>query len=858
MNKGVFLTCIFCSFIYLVNAQSIQLKSTFHSIGYTIYNIEDWSSIVDCKVRFKESTSSRWRNGLKPSLNILNHIKELSGSILQVKSATTYDLDIELSYIDSQQVNKSFKYTGIVQTRVEPTITQASSDTLWVSPAGLGGQYSFNNPGSFERLFKNDAGKISCNTLIMCKGGLYNIGNLSFNISLELSLCDPTNSVIKLMGVPGSKVIFDGSDRSLTEQGVKWIITDSSNSIYSAVLPASVSFSTLFLYEGHRLFPYATVYPRQNSLFCNFLLPSYYRVSLSNAASHFGSGFYRNGNNYSIKLMNNENPNNKEIILSKYSRLLGIYNLQKKSPRFLISNIECRYYGKPTINYIAGTSFIESEYDACALEFYNLTNTIVDNCFFNFNTASLYFSGNSDSTLIQNCQLKDETGLWQHGAFKNTSLTITGDINGICDDGKYGRHLEKAFVFFEPGLNEEIEYVIIRNNIIDGIVSGYAARQSEISPFREIDVYNNEFLNCYDATDILGNVVNYRVWNNKFTNNPIVFSMIPFIESGITYSNVGPVYIFRNIVEKQPTRSNPKNLSDNFNPSIYINYNGCEGQRPKVWSTGLKLETGNQPELLRTDIHLYHNTFVTEDSLSYAMFLWRGTWRNIFSKNNIFYSRYGVVNFQGVENAHQLSYQSISDSYYSENTKLGIINKVHGNNSTCSNYYNLESLEKNLRMVSKNFDTNQLAIRGYVINPQFENLQSSDYQLQEKSECINRGVQIPNLNDLINVNYLGSAPDLGALEFDSKSNLLNETLQVDYFRVLTSIIKDFVEIEILDSRLLNTSFLLADINGIVVNEYFVIKNIQKLDIDQSFASGLYFLFSKSDYKSGVKKILVSK
>lgn len=847
---------IFIGFVYSINAQNFQLRSTFNSIGYTIDNIKDWGSVLNTKVKFKESSSGQWRNGLHPSLNILNGKKELNGSILQVESGLSYIVEIEVSYTDSQQVLRNYKVNKTVLTRAEPKLEQNSSDTLWISPNGTGSQYSFHYPGAFDILFKNDAAKIRCNTFIMCKAGIYNVGDLRFNISLELSLCDPMNSVIQLKGAPGEEVIFDGSDRALTAQGVKWVLTDSFNSIYNVVLPSSVSFSTLFLYEGKRLFPYATIYPKQNAIFCNILLPSYFRASLSNANSHFGSGFYRNGNNYSIKLVSGENPNNKEIILSKYSRLLAIYNQQQSSPRFLISNIECRYYGKPVINYNPVTNFIESENDACALEFYNLSNTVIDNCSFKFNTSSLYFYGNSDSTLIQNCQLKDETGLWQHGAFKNTSLTITGDINGICDDGKFGRHLEKAFVFFEPGPNVEVENVIIRNNYIDGIISGYAARQSEISPFREIDVYNNEFVNCYDATDILGNAVNYRIWNNKFTNNPIVFSMIPFTESGIIYSNVGPVYIFRNIIEKQPTRSNPVNLSDNFNPGIYINYNGCEGPRPKVWSTALKFDTGNQPDSLRTDVHLYHNTFVTEDSLSYAMFLWKGTYRNLFSKNNIFYSKYGVVNFQGVENANQLSYHSMNDCYYSESTKIGIINKRHGSNSTCSDYYDLVSLDKNLRAITKNYDTNQLNIIGFIFNPLFKNRQQSNYHLQDKSECINRGELVPNVSDLLSINYFGSGPDIGALEFDPMSIVSDDELKNVKFNITPTICNEHFKIDILERQLFNTSFVLVNLDGIILKEYVITNNVQILPIDQSVSSGVYYVCLKNSLKSMCEKLIV--
>jgi hypothetical protein len=754
--KYIFSSILYFFFLQSSFSQSLRLESTINSIGYYIENANSISNKVSYNIKFKESSATLWRKGIDPSVfNYDGGNKLFTGSILQLKAATNYA--VEVNIIDSVPNIHTVSFTGTIVTRSETNISIPTLDTLWVSPIGKGHSYTVNLPGAVDTLFNLDYVKVRCGTTIVCRGGNYFLGNLTYNVNS--SPCTNENNPIVITSAANELAVFDGSDSSAAATFPNWTVYNASQNIYTAVLPPATSFSALMLYDTLRLFPYATVYTQQ------FLgLNIFYRECLNNCATAFGSGFYRNGNNYYIKLVNGENPNGKKITVSKWNTLWSIRkNGASYNPKFIIKNLAVKNYGKADVTFnIFGA--LNSDISSTSLLFSNMNNVIVDNCNFEYNTNPVAFNGTYDSTIVQNCTIKDQTGKWMHGAFKNTSLTVTGDINWINDNGKYGRGLEKAFVFFDPAANRITKNIIIRKNNINGIVSGIAGRQLETSPVQDVDVYDNTIINCFDATDLIGNIANYRVWNNTISNCIMPFSLIPFSQNGIVYSNTGPAYIFRNVVYKSPSRVNLANAPDNFNPTIYVTYGGCEGPQNKTWSPGLKIQTGLYPANLRTDIHFYHNTMSVEDTLSYNFYIWKSTVKRIISKNNSWNAKFNVVNFEDIANQPNYSFLSLNDNYYSNSNKLGVVNAVHGNLSTCATYNNLDSLDKYLRLQTGSSDTTLLKIRGFNLQPNFTNAATGDFHLNANSPLIDKGEFINNISDVPNENYFDNAPDIGAFE----------------------------------------------------------------------------------------------
>jgi hypothetical protein len=332
------------------------------------------------------------------------------------------------------------------------------------------------------------------------------------------------------------------------------------------------------------------------------------------------------------------------------------------------------------------------------------------------------------------------------------------------------------------------------------------------------------------------------------------FSIIPFSQNNVVYSNTGPAYIFRNIVNKSPERNNLPNLADNFNPSIYISYGGCEGTRNKVWSPGLKIQTGSYPANPRTDIHFYHNTVSVEDTLSYNFYLWKSTAKRIISKNNSWNANFTVANFEDVANQPNYGFRSINDNYFSNKNKLGVVNAQHGNLTTCATYSHLDSLDKYLRLTTTNADTTLLKIRGFNFAPNFVDQANGNFVLNTNSPLIDKGELINNLSDMQNENYFNALPDIGALEKQLAtaitSPLINDITiniypnpSIGAFQIKANKAIKQITIFGLDGKIVYTQSLPALTNSKLINNIF-------------FGKGIYFIKTTfADKQTMTKKIV---
>ena len=753
-------------FVFLINlhGQVLRTTATANSVGYYLEDLSTLSSRFSVQVKFSKKGESS-RVALPPSLLVIANERVIAGSLLQLEAATDYEVNVEV--VDSFPSLKTYNFSQSI--RIEALwVPKPSNDTLWVAHSGSGNLYTKTQPGSIQVLFNSQGQLLKCGTIVMCKAGRYYVGELNWNLSNAQLSCNTGGQSITIQGEQGAAVVFDGADSSFQARYPTWKLVDTSNKIYQTFLPTACSYSNLVLYQDSiRLFPYACIYPAQF-----FLNGKWFYESLSNAANYFGSGYYREGNNFYIKLANGESPNGKPLTVSKYNSFLNLYNYSNpklNQSNVVFRNLSIRNYGKSNI-VLDFFGNVTAEYDANALYFRDISNVVIDNCYFAYNTQSVTFDGKTDRTLVQNCRFKDQTGKWMHGQFKNTSLSKTGDINFIDNKGKWGRSLEKAAIFFEMPPNSANSAAIVRNNVIDGYVSGIAGRQRESSPFYDIDIHDNTIRNTYDAIDIVGNAVNYRVWNNSIESSPVIFSMIPFTDNGIPYGNLGPAYFFRNKVRSIVQRKNLTNLPNHINPELYVNYNGCEGGvRLSTWGLLLKMETGTMPAFKRQDIFFLHNTVLAQDSLAFDLHLGKPTWRSLTSTNNLYYSKYNCLGFDGVQDVKPYHFVSQTDNYYTEGNRVGSVNGMHGNLNTCFRYADLVDVETKLKQLTGELDTSKLRIRSFQFEPK---LNFVNLNLDKASPLINRGTIVPNISDLPNSNYYDSFPDIGAVE--STTSIAND------------------------------------------------------------------------------------
>ena len=698
-----------------LKAQTLKLYSTINSIGLQITLPTGFDTDLTAKANlsYKEEGGD-WQNGFTTTRLNYDSLKEFRGSLFLLKSNTSYD--IQVSLIDSFPIYSKTLFTGTISTLKEPVYIN-NSIIKYVSPTGTGNLYSLTNPGNLKALL---AGGINCGTTIILRGGTYDIGEMVLNLTTD---CDE-NKPINITAYPDEIPILDGGDY----QKYQWNKTSSDSDMYYATIRADLAYNALCMFDSTRLYPYAFLTP-------NSINPSY--PSLTNLGYN-QSGYYRKGNLVYIKTLKKQNPNTANIVFSKYFWCLTINGNYKKN-YVSVKGISFKNYnkGKCDIDIFGNPT---SCYPSTTLNFSNCNNALVDHCNFEFTNFPILFSGNCNNNIIQNCSIKDGTGYWSHGAFKQTR-----DQNYL-EPGSYGRYLESGGIQFIPENNQTIIGNIIRNNNVKGVVVGIALG-STASGYKitETDIYNNKVSFCYDGIDAtsLGNnsgCQNIRTWGNTVEYCPVSFSLLG--------TSFGPYYLFRNVAHHISQRKNHNN--DVF----FMDCNNVLSNN--IWGTGLKLNGGNA-STNPGHIYLMHNTFHSADTLGFCMYLWNGTWKKIYSSNNIYYTEgKSSFFFDNIKSDTAYSFESISDNYF--NTK-GIIATTQPENGipNCENYSTTAELNSGLKANTKSRGIN---VSGYNLNPGFKNLLVNDYSLGSSSFIIDKG-QIING---INLDFNNSAPDIGAFE----------------------------------------------------------------------------------------------
>jgi len=249
---------------------------------------------------------------------------------------------------------------------------------------------------------------------------------------------------------------------------------------------------------------------------------------------------------------------------------------------------------------------------------------------------------------------------------------------------------------------------VVRNNIAHGYFNALAAStwgnlESENFNYN-CDIYNN-FI--YDITDDglepEGTHINFRMWNNTLKDVMHPISLAPITR--------GPLYVIRNKVLK--TTKSPIKYSNQFEGRVYV----------------------------------YHNSAYILDQTRNALTP-SGSFGNVIQRNNIFYGhRYSFENTYGLTAPVDWDYNCMHTTGLASDHSHWI--KWNGNRySTIEDFRSATGQE----------------MHGISDDPLYVNMESYNINLQSSSPCIDTGEFIPNINDW---NYLGSAPDMGAIEYDS-------------------------------------------------------------------------------------------
>ncbi len=227
-------------------------------------------------------------------------------------------------------------------------------------------------------------------------------------------------------------------------------------------------------------------------------------------------------------------------------------------------------------------------------------------------------------------------------------------------------------------------------------------------PTENLDFHNNILQGCVDdgiETDGAGS--NCRIYFNRFSDFLTGVSVAP--------ASTGPTYIFRNV------------LSDWRNSEEFEGY-------PFKFNVSSTLAT--------QWVYLYHNTCATSVPAQHGFwFKQYSNWNHVISRNNIYAGTgYALESQDDVASTVDFDYDCLFTTQPPPVLKWAGVR------------YN--TLAQFVAAVGEE-------PHGIFSQPVFANPLAHDYYLPSNSPLIDKGVPIPGIND----DYLGSAPDLGALEF---------------------------------------------------------------------------------------------
>jgi len=254
---------------------------------------------------------------------------------------------------------------------------------------------------------------------------------------------------------------------------------------------------------------------------------------------------------------------------------------------------------------------------------------------------------------------------------------------------------------------------VIRNNHFSHLFDGSHLYSDDASgPTSNLDFHGNvlEFLND-DGIETDGAGTNVRIYGNVFRNFLTGISVAP--------AQGGPTYIMRNLLTGWETHSGYVGYPVKFN---------VDGSMTTDW------------------VYLYHNTCQT--SVTGQPGFWfkqYSAWNHIISRNNI----YAGTDYALQSGSSQNPVDFDSDDLFT--TASGKVAQWSG-----SNYASLSAFSK---------ATGQEP-HGLNIDPKFAAV-GTDYRLAAGSPLIDGGMAIPGVND----DFIGKAPDIGAIEFDPQSGI---------------------------------------------------------------------------------------
>jgi hypothetical protein len=281
-----------------------------------------------------------------------------------------------------------------------------------------------------------------------------------------------------------------------------------------------------------------------------------------------------------------------------------------------------------------------------------------------------------------------------------------------------GRLEDGGVAFYDPTTGRG--NVIRRNTFHDDFDGLGLCPSSTAALTNETDFYENLVYNMGDdGVETDGQCSNVRIWGNTFHDVLMGISLAPVYD--------GPVYALRNLIYRTGVGNN------DYSGSPFKFNSGYDQSGP---------------------MYLFHNTSDAALPGNNGIYIKSpGTWTVIYARNNVWSGTEYALNNANPSQPLDLDYDDLYTTQAGELAWWAGLPDRHLN--TLAEFQAATGQESH----------------GLSVVPGFANAASGDYALDAGSDLINAGVVIPGIND----DFIGTAPDVGAFEYEGYSFTLSVT-----------------------------------------------------------------------------------
>ena len=714
-----------------ITVRSMRLSATFNSIGIELLFGGDANANAQAAVLFKKSAEASWRRGL-PLWSTNDGSTQpgpaMYGSLLMLDPGTSYDVQVSLS--DPDGVAGSAVLNGTISTRPESIAAAASlAPSYFVTVDG-----SDANDGQTPQT----AWATLARALQAPPGAVVQVGPGRFAAPPNgPPRADPLTLVAQYAAVDDNRNVINAGQHTILDSGILASPSGSGQpnaGVWQQVAPDAAHPSYVVWkwansgLNGATQLGYASTVAAPPARVANWKADSGLLatpagwVDLLYTNLTWSSGFYTDPahpQDVYVRLPGDANPNQLYVSLGGTRDGLAF-----DGPNVRVSGLELREFNSAVV-YQEHAGF-----------------GVVDHNLFVGNYSGVRLQGARPGTyghdhVVQYNRFED-TNLWT--ADHASAPAIPWDfIKGYVKqaDGtfytrtdKVGGASETSAVFSAGGAQRSI----VRFNTVDGLHDAFSQYSDQYDRYsgQDLDVTGNLIQHLQDdAIEPAQSAINWRVWNNRSEYTGTCMSTNP-----VTY---GPVYYVRNVCWRVGTDGLQRDQQGWTQPS----------------GVGFKYSGGSAPT---ARIYLLNNTIWTDSSLTSV--LGGGAYgggdartEDFYLRNNIFaMTSYGF----GWPKGH---WDEDYDYFYSTDPNR-TMQWYGGPNERTLGQYQADSRQGAHSQAGD-------ASEGFTDPPRLTDPSHGDLSLASGSSQVDAGTVVPNVADLPGLNYVGAAPDLGAIEAPS-------------------------------------------------------------------------------------------